>query len=283
MKIKKIKYTLLTKSIGLYINTIGVFAPKKAAQIAFQLFCKPRKGKLNQENLPEILKTAIQETYPCENETFQTYTWQGNDQIILLVHGWESNSSRWKKMLPSLLETGKTIIAIDAPAHGLSNGSEFNAPKYSRFIAELCKKYNPNIIIGHSIGGFASVYYQYMNQNPNLEKMILLGAPSDLELMFINYYKLISMSKRVINHFEALAEPRIFMKVSQFNAKDFVKKISTKALIIHDKKDFIVSISEGKKIFSNWDNAEFIETIGFGHGLNDKKVFAAVVDFINIK
>jgi pimeloyl-ACP methyl ester carboxylesterase len=199
----------------------------------------------------------------------------------MLAHGWESNASRWRKMLPFLLKTGKTIVAIDAPAHGLSTGKEFNAPKYSRFIAELCKKYNPKILIGHSIGGFACIYYQYINQNPNLEKIILLGAPSDLDLMFLNYYKLIGMSPAVQNQFNILVESKIETKISDFNAKDFVKKINSKGLIIHDLKDFVVPIKEGRKIQKNWENATIFETTDLGHGLNVKEIFTEVVDFIN--
>jgi hypothetical protein len=36
-----------------------------------------------------------------------------NDTVILLVHGWESNASRWEKILP-YLKIRSTIIAIDA-------------------------------------------------------------------------------------------------------------------------------------------------------------------------
>ena len=31
-------------------------------------------------------------------------------------------------------QSGSTIIAIDAPAHGLSSGKEFNIPQYAEFI-----------------------------------------------------------------------------------------------------------------------------------------------------
>jgi pimeloyl-ACP methyl ester carboxylesterase len=281
MKNKQLKYLFLTKSIGFYVNSIGFFAPKKAAKIAFKIFCKPRKGILKLDQLPDILKTAQLEKVECENEYFQAYVWKGSAEIIMLAHGWESNASRWRKMLPFLIETGKTIVAIDAPAHGLSTGKEFNAPKYSRFIAELCKKYNPKILIGHSIGGFACIYYQYINQNPNLEKIILLGAPSDLDLMFLNYYKLIGMSPKVQNQFNILVETKIETKISDFNAKDFVKKIKSKGLIIHDYKDYVVSIKEGRKIQKNWENATIFETTDLGHGLNVKEVFSEIVDFIN--
>jgi len=115
------------------------------------------------------------------------------------VHGWESNASRWEKLLPYLLKTGSTIIAIDAPAHGLSEGKEFSVPKYSDCIAAFCKICNPNILIGHSIGGAACIYYQFLNQNEAINKMVLLGSPSDLRNLIQNYCELLSLNNRVKN------------------------------------------------------------------------------------
>jgi pimeloyl-ACP methyl ester carboxylesterase len=64
-------------------------------------------------------------------------------------HGWEV-MPRDGKMLPYLRKSGSTIIAIDAPAHGLSGGTEFNIPQYAAFIDILVQKFKPQFLIGHS-------------------------------------------------------------------------------------------------------------------------------------
>lgn len=280
MKTKNIKYFVLTKSIGLYINAISFFSNQIAAKKAYQIFSKPRKGKIKTHKFPEVLKDAKKEQIFVGDNFCQTYIWAGSSEIILLIHGWESNASRWKKMLPDLKKTGKTIIAIDAPAHGNSCGKEFNVPKYVTFIEKLTEKYNPNIIIGHSIGGFASLYYQYLHQNSNLDKIILLGAPSDLQLMLDNYCDLLSLNFRARKALERLSEQLIKMKIDEFSGKNFAKKITTKTLVIHDLHDQIVSINEGKKIHTSLKNGLFLETKGFGHGLNNKKVFDEIISFL---
>jgi pimeloyl-ACP methyl ester carboxylesterase len=61
----------------------------------------------------------------------------------------ESNASRWKKKY-LLKKSGSTIIAIDAPAHGLSGG-EFNIPTYAEFI-DILFKIQTKYLIGHSLG-----------------------------------------------------------------------------------------------------------------------------------
>ena len=89
---KKLKAFLLTKSVGLYINALSYVAPRKAFQMAYVFFSNPRAGKLHLENLPKILQASDMETLTLDGHSIQTYRWQGNETVILLMHGWESNS-----------------------------------------------------------------------------------------------------------------------------------------------------------------------------------------------
>src|SRR4051812_35861522 len=117
---KKIQFYILTKSIGLYLNCLSFFNAEKAKSKSYDLFSQPRKGKLKKEAMPKTLMYAHKETFEYNGESFQTYIWNGDKDIILLIHGWESNASRWKKLLGHLQPLEHTIIAIDGPAHGLS-------------------------------------------------------------------------------------------------------------------------------------------------------------------
>ena len=162
---------ILVKSVGLYINTLSYIAPKKAFALAYKLFSQPRKGRITEHKIPKTLLKAEHVSHKHKEHEFQTYIWKGNEDIILLIHGWESNASRWKKLLSHLKKTGKTIIAIDGPAHGKSSGKEFNVPTYAEFIDVVVQKYNPKIVIGHSIGGNAIAYFQ-AHYNHNFEKIV---------------------------------------------------------------------------------------------------------------
>ncbi len=280
MTFQEIKYFALTKSHGQYINLLSVSSPIKASEKAFELFSQPRKGKLQLDKIPEILLDAEFETFIYEENQYQMYVWKGSEEIILLVHGWESNTSRWKKLLPFLRETGKTIVAIDAPAHGLSTGIEFTVPNYANVINELTKIYNPKYIIGHSIGGAASIYYQYLNQNSNIEKMVLLGSPSDLQVLIDNFCEMLSLNDKVKFELENQFSSRFKMKIDAFSGAKFAKHITTKTLIVHDNQDTVVSISEAKKLAQNWKNSQFIVTNDLGHGMHSKKLYLKIVDFI---
>lgn len=277
---KNVYYFLLTKSIGLYINSLSFIFPKKASQLAYAFFSEPRQGKLSLENLPKILQEAQLERIPLTDHHFQTYTWSGNDNTILLVHGWESNSSRWQKLIPYLQKSGSTIIAIDAPAHGLSSGKEFNIPQYAQFINVAVQKYKPNYLVGHSLGGVATAYYQHLYKENSLEKLVLLGSPSDFTILLSNYIQLLSLNSRVHQSLIEYTKYRFQIITENFSTSNFLSKSKLQGIIAHDIDDKVVSFKEGEKIASSWENANFIETKGLGHSMHDDDLYKKVANFL---
>ena len=277
---KKTLYYLFTKSVGLYVNILSYVLPDKANQLAYSLFSEPREGRLIKAKLPKILQETDTETFQHDGHDIQTYTWKGNDTIILLVHGWESNASRWKKMLPYLKKTGSTIIAIDGPAHGLSSGKEFNIPQYARSIDFIVQRFKPQYLIGHSLGGKTCLYYQSVYQNNNIEKMVILGSPSDFKIILNNYIAMLSLNSKISKGLEAHYLKHFKLELEKFSAKQFASEIKTKGFIAHDTDDKVVLFEEGKKIASTWKDSIFIETNGLGHSMHDEQLYKKVIYFL---
>ena len=277
---KKIQYFLLTKLVGLYINLISFFNPEKAKQIAYTIFSQPRKGKIKNGKLPKTLQSAEQETLTYDGENFQVYTWPGNAEIILLLHGWESNASRWKKLLQYLKPLGKTIIAIDAPAHGQSTGKEFNAPRYAEFIHVLLQKYQPKTLIGHSIGGAAIAFYLNKYPNDHIDKIVLLGAPSSFKKISDNFINLLSLNKKVQNRLEQYYHEKFNIHINDFAGHLFAQNFTQKAIIAHDAYDAVIKVEEGRQYAAAWKNAIYIETQGLGHSMHDKALYQQIAEFV---
>lgn len=277
---KKSFIFLLAKSIGLYINLLSFVLPKKSLTLAYTLFSQPKKGKLKSDRLPKILAKAQQEKFRHNQHHFFIHTWKGNDDIILLVHGWESNASRWKKTLTHLKKTGKTIIAIDGPAQGLSSGKEFNVPLYCEFIDIIVQKYNPKIAIGHSIGGNALAYFQ-AHYNHSFEKLVLLGSPSDFSVILNNYVKMLGLNAKVHQALAKYTKERFNLTIDEFSASKFLEKTTIPGLIAHDSEDQVVLIKEAEKIAQSWKSAKFIKTQGLGHSLHNDELYQTIVEFIH--
>lgn len=277
---KKLINFFIIKSIGLYINFLSFVFPKKATQLAHSFFSEPRTGKLSKDNLPKILQEAHTETFQHKDDYFQTYTWQGNETVILLIHGWESNSSRWENILPYLKKSGSTIIAIDGPAQGLSSGKEFSVPKFAEFIHIAVQKFQPQYLIGHSMGGKTCLYYQYKYQNPAIKKMVILGSPSDFKIIFDNFIVLMGLNSRVSKALEKNYIAVLNLNLEQFSGQLFASKLDVKGFVAHDVGDKVVLFEEGKKIAKAWKDVQFIETSGLGHALHDDDLYTKVSHFL---
>ena len=176
---------------------------------------------------------------------------------------------------------GKTIIAIDAPAHGLSEGKEFNAPKYAEFINVLTQKYQPKIVIGHSIGGAAIAFYLNKYQNPVINKVVLLGAPSDFKIISDNFVSLLSLNNKLKTQLENYYLEKFNIPIDDFSGHKFAQNFTQKALIAHDTEDKVVLIAESRKYLSTWKNIIYIETEGLGHSMHNAKLYQKIVAFIH--
>ncbi|MBP0904427.1 alpha/beta hydrolase [Mariniflexile gromovii] len=271
------KYFL--KAIGGFINLISYFSPNYAAQIAVFLFSKPKKGKTKEVELP-FLNTAKKETVQYQNMSIATYHWSGTKETVLLIHGWESNAFRWKDLIEILQSQNYNIIAIDAPAHGKSGSKIFNVFLYSECIHAITNKFNIDIIIGHSVGATASAIALH-NYNSSIKKLVSLGAPSNFAGIINNYILMMGYNKRVINAMNAYYLNHFGHEPDYFSAKNFLKDIQAKGLIIHDKKDRIISYRDALDISKHYKDSKLIKTVGLGHGLKNDQVYNHILEFLN--
>ena len=278
--IKQLFYTIFTKSVGVYVNLLSFVTPSKGIHLAYYLFSKPRAGKLQAHKLPLILQKAEAQTLDFQDQKIQTYTWPGNSHVILLVHGWESNASRWEKLLPYLTKTGSTIVALDGPAHGLSSGTTFNIPHYAQFLHQVVQHFQPQTLIGHSLGGKTCLYYQSIYQSVRIKKMVILGAPSDFKIILNNYIRLLHLNNRILKGLKKYYLDVFQINTDDFAGKNFAKKIQIKGLIAHDTLDTVVLIQEGNKIAAAWPQAAFITTDGIGHSMHDHNLYEKISQFI---
>lgn len=272
--------TLIVKSIGIYLNALCVFSPKKAAKKALAIFATPRKGKILEHQKP-FLNTAKKDTLQFDNLSITTYQWLGKKDSILLVHGWESNTQRWHKLIKKLQEQDYHIIALDAPAHGQSSGKQFNAILYAKCINQVVKAYEPQIIVGHSVGGMASVFFTKLFNYKLLKKLVLLGAPSEFVNIFKNYTNMLGLSSKLEHEIDLLVKARFGYLPNYFSTANFAKDLDVEGLIIHDTEDQIITYPEALLIKHNFKNAKLITTTGYGHSLQHESILNHVTEFIN--
>lgn len=272
---------IISKLLGLYINLLSYFSPEKATRLAYRFFSEPRDGRLINDQLPSILKEADAEMVTHNDFLFQMYTWKGtNNCKVLLLHGWESNASRWKLFITYLKKAGCTIIALDAPAHGLSSGTEFNIPQYAQFVNLIVQQHKPEFMVGHSLGGATALYYQSHYPNTIIKKMVVMGAPCDFNTILNNYIGLLSLNATVFKLLKKHLLDNFRIKTEEFSGSLFASKIKIKGMVAHDVNDETVAFKEGKKIASAWPAAQFVVTKGLGHSMHDDTLYRKIYAFL---
>jgi pimeloyl-ACP methyl ester carboxylesterase len=271
--------SFVIKSIGRALNATSLISSKYASKKALNLFASPRKGRYI-ESQKEILAKANYKELTYDNLKIATYHFKGTKKTILLAHGWESNASRWSYLLDDLLKENYNIILLDGPAHGNSEGKQFNAVLYSEFINVVVNYYEPAILIGHSVGGMASVFCMYNHQHEFVKKMVLLGAPAHFTGVFTRYKTMMGYNHRISEGLDRIVLERFGQPTDYFSAANFTKEITAKGLIIHDKKDKIIPYEDALLFANRYNNSELITTTGFGHSLRDKSITPTIINFI---
>jgi len=265
--------------LGAYINCMALFTKKRMMKKAFKLFCTPRKGKVLAKQIG-YLDAAKYDLLAVGNTSVQTYCWPGDNTTVLLMHGWESNSFRWHKLIPVLQKEGYNIIAFDAPAHGNTSGKILNAPLYSSCAQFIIEKFKPNYIIGHSFGGMTLLYNQFIHQNPGVKKIITLGAPAELADVMRQFQALLGLSTRVMKGLDDCFLQQFGFNFADFSSIKFAQSITTTGLLIHDELDNVASINCSEQVHASWKNSTLIKTKGLGHSLSGKKVRDQIVSFL---
>lgn len=265
---------------GVFINSLGYISKIKAASFALRLFTTPMKGFIKKEQI-KFLDSAFQEEFEYDSMSITTYRWPGNNKTILLVHGWESNSARWEKWVNQLKAKRYNIIALDAPAHGNSGSRRFTAILYSEFINVIAQRFQPEIIVAHSVGGMATMFAFEKYKYKHVEKLVLLGSPSEFNEILHRYTKALHINKRVAMSLELLIKERFNKLPTEFSTAKSSSSVYVEGLIIHDETDPIIPYKDALEISKHLHNSKLITTKNLGHSLNNETVFGHVEEFLS--
>lgn len=272
---------IIPKLYGFYFNILVWVLPKTVAKQAFLVFCTVRKGRVL-PNQKEYLDSAKFETLTVGENSIQLYNWSGNKETVLLVHGWESNTWRWHKLIEKLQKANFNIVAFDAPAHGYSSGKILHAPLYAETLNEIILKHQPKTIIGHSMGGMTLLYNESNNPNVHTEKMVTIGSPSEFHEILTHYKNLLGLSTKTIKKVEGYVHDKFGFTTEEFSSSKFVLTNTKKGLLFHDRFDKIAPYHASVNVHKHWKGSEFISTEGLGHSMHQEEVNDKIISFLEL-
>lgn len=263
-----------------YLRLVNSISPRLGGKHAFLLFCYPFPLKFKKYQ-SDFLKTSHFSFLDFEGKRIAQYKWGSGEKVILCLHGWQSNSFRWKKYVEVLDKKKYTMICLDAPAHGRSDGVLFNVPMYARLIQQFLEQNKVDSILSHSLGAFSTMYL--LSNYPLLSppKVIALGTPSYADSFIDEFIRVLNLSSKARRNLVTYFTNYSGLKINDFDSKLFAKNQKSFGLIVHDINDKEAPFEYAKEMAKIWPKSRFLGTEGFGHKLRDDSVVQEVIKFID--
>lgn len=281
MKLLSISFSL-AHILGALLNMLALLSPRLAARISFYLMGLPRRKK------PKLVEQAFLATGDLHYESingrrFAVYHWGFRGPTVLLAHGWESQAGRWRKIAPLLVQAGYQVLAVDAPAHGRSDGRHFTMIKYAEVLRTLLQRFGPvDTIIGHSVGGASSIWAMgTISEALRPKKAVILASFSALQTIMDDARRKTGASKTLMDAIDTEIERLTGHRIPHYSLVSMAQKLGmVETLLIHDRQDRVTPVGESEALHRAWPGAHLLATEGFGHGLTAPDVTEIVVEFV---
>lgn len=273
-------------SIRLFFRLSSLFAEPLAIRAAEKLFTTPiqarRPGSLERELLEKANRFSIE----YASTRLEAYRWGDTSApVVMLVHGWRTTASSFISFIDQLTACGYQVVAYDGPAHGASQGKSASYTEWAAAVnAMMSKLGNVQCIIGHSLGAGAIVVASSLGLNT--KSIVLLSPMIDIVQVTEDFARFFSIPNRIIKRMRDYAWKK-YHRVSEQYGRDWedVSKSSFQVptLIIHDRDDVDVDVSNAQRLARQWPWAEMLITERLGHRriLLNPDVITKVISFIN--
>ena len=271
---------LLVRAIRRSFPRLSRISPALSARLAEVLFRvpPPRRTRLKREQ--RALDGGDFSRTPFHSKTLPTWTW-GKGPAVLLVHGWGGHAGRLTPFVDSLLSAGFSVVAFDAPGHGIARGRVSSLPEFVAAIRAVEAKHGPfRAVIGHSLGAAAAALA--VREGLGAQRLILLAPPSDLEKYTGRFARIMRIPPSVRDSMKKRLEKRFQIRWAELKVAGRPASGDVSLLIFHDRRDVRVPMRDGVEIVDTWPNARLVRTRGLGHHriLQDARVISRAVSFL---
>ncbi|MBK2126207.1 alpha/beta fold hydrolase [Fangia hongkongensis] len=169
---------MVNKEFNLFDKTCKGYDPLEAAKAAYQIMFYPKKrNKYYRTERDLINKTDKSMNFSVNNKEVTTYHWnQTSNKKVLLVHGFGGRCLDFSGIINLLCNADFHVIGFDAPAHGLSEGSNTDIGEFMECISQisLVNGGGFDLAITHSFGAGA-LTYEMRNKSVQIKQLGLIA------------------------------------------------------------------------------------------------------------
>ncbi len=269
----------------LRFKLLSVLSPKKAANLALNIFQKPHFNKVR-EREKEFLNTAKIVRINNDEENIILYeTGDKSGKPIITVHGWDSNPGSMSGITNKLAESGFHIFSLNVPAHGISKRESTNMFDTSDIIVKVLQwidREGEVSFVTHSFGSGA-VSLALQKSGKEVDKLAFVTSPDKLWDIFKDYAEVIGLNDAAFKQMIKKTEQRFGRTFDKMQISKVLNDAKfQQLLLIHDVDDKILPFGNTESIHHSNPDSEIFSTKGKGHYriLWDEEVIDKIAQFL---
>lgn len=264
------------------LNLQAAVSTRWAAKTAFKIFSTPyRKPR---KIAPPIFEKSKSVHLVVDGMNLYGYSWNAESKKkILIIHGFESRAYNFDRYIQPIINAGFGVYAMDAKAHGKSEGKTITVPEYTAMLKTLEFRVGKfDGYMAHSFGGLAISLYLEAEINENAKIALIAPATETTSAidLFVRFFRLSNDVKVEINRY---IHKKSGNQTEFYSIKRAMHKIKNRVLWVHDADDDITPIADLKPLIENKPpNIEFMLTSGLGHRriYKDNNVVKKTISFL---
>ena len=256
---------------------VGAIAPGVTAQYARKLLMTPHAHRPREWELAALER--------AERVTFRFglsgLRWGSTGPVVLAMHGWSGRPTQFAAMVEPIVASGRQVVALEAPAHGRSPGTEAHVFAFTEAMLEVAAELKGlEAVIGHSMGGAAALYAIQLGLPA--ERVVTIGTPAALPRVLARFSRWLALPREAERRFIEAVDRHVGIPSMELDFARQAPKAGVSGLIVHDRDDREVPYSEAEALSAAWPQAQLLATSGLGHSrvLGDATVVRAVSEFL---
>jgi len=270
------------------LRVLDRVAPPVAGEIAYQLWLRPgRRAAIHPGERP-VMDDAVRSTITVRGQRIAVYRWGTGSRAVLLVHGWQSRAAAFAPIVRELRERGRTIVAFDAPAHGLSSGRQADVRDYAAIISELARAHDGfEAIVAHSLGTPGAA--EAIRGGIRVGKLVTVNGAAEFEYLLERFAGTLGLGASSTQAIRQRTEKRLFRGTVEDIWSTYSATAALPAavpwLVLHDDTDTAVELNQAHALdAAHQAAAGVVVTHGLGHNrpLRDDAVLDRIGLFLSL-
>ena len=208
---------------------------------------------------------------------------RGAGPAVLLVHGWQDDSSLWSPLIEELAARERAVVAFDLPAHGFSEGEWALMPEVADGVHAVVGGLGPiDAVVTHSMSAGGVVLA--VHEGLVADRLAFVAPPlrAGRHERWWRYAERFGVPDAVVRVAIEAFEHRIGTERAHFEFFEVLQSLDVSVLIAHSRADERNPYSGSAELVPQCRQAELFTVDGLTHRrtARDPAVVARVADFV---